>query len=227
MAVIVRQTTTFDGNERRGVKVYRSVRPVSNEMKSQAEALDRFLAKKMRDIRNEMRENGLLDLKGKPGVLPLWHAVGLQLALVDDASSVSPEDRAEDRYIWEALWHHAGDLAPGEERKSAGTDRDHWRMCYRLAKQGPLDWVHAVGTWRDWVELLESPFVNADPRILDWIGTKMKAAPKRLLRDLTRCLRNKLKNCETRNLLTDEELRGEMEECWKEIFSADHDHTAA
>jgi len=220
MALIIRQTTTFEGRRRR-VKVYRSVRPVTNEMKRQAEALDGFLATKMREIRGEIQRTGLLELKGKPGVLPLWYAVGERLAFVDDPTVVPPEDRAEDRYIWEALWHHAGDLAPGKEKKSAGTDRDHWRMAYRLAREGPLDWVQAVGAWRDWVEFLESPFVNADQRILNWVGQKMRAAPKRLLRDLTRALRNKFKNCETRDLLTDEELQQDMEECWEEALAVD------
>lgn len=226
MAVIVRQTTTFDGQEHRGVKVYRSVRPVSNEMKDHAGQLDCFLAKKMREITDEMRERGLLELRGKPGVLPLWYAVGERLAFVDDLSIVPAEDRGEDRYIWEALWYHARNLAPGEEKKNAGTDRDHWRMCYRLAKQGSLKWVRAVGTWRDWYEFLESPFVNADPRMLAWIGEKMKAARKRVLRSLTRSLRNRFKNRETRGVLTDDELRDELEACWQEVSAVDQEATA-
>ena len=223
MTVIIRKTTTFGGKKYHGVKVYRSVRPVSNEMRTQAAELDRFLAKKMHEIAEELRKSGLLELKGRSGVLPLWYAVGKRLTFVDDSNVVPAEDRAEDRYIWEALWYHARDLAPGEEKKSAGTDRDHWRMCYRLAKQGLLEWVQAVGTWRDWVELLESPFVNADQRILDWIAEKMRVAPKRILRSLTRVLRNRFKNRETRDLLTDDELRDELEACWREVSAADQE----
>jgi len=220
VAVIIRQSTSFEGKRHR-VKAYRSVRPVTNEMKRQAEVLDEFLARRMPEIKGEMDKLGLLELRGKAGVLPLWYAVGQRLAFVDDPTIVPPEDRAEDRYIWEALWHHAGDLAPGREKKSAGTARDHWRMCYRLPRHGRLERVQAVGTWRDWFELLESPFVNADSRILDWVGEKMKAAPKRVLRSLTRTLRNRFKNRETRDVLTDDELWGEMEECWQKVSAMD------
>ncbi len=226
MAVIVRQTTDFEGKRHRAVKIYRSVRPVTNEMKAQAQRLDGVLSKRMRDITDEMRRTGLLALRGKAGVLPLWHAVGKRLAFVDDPTVVPPEDRAEDRYVWEALWYHAAGLAPGGAKKSAGTDRDHWRMCYRLAGQGSLETVEAVGTWRDWVELLESPFVNADRRILEWIGQKMKRAPKRVLRQLTRALRDNFKNRETGDVLSGEELAQEMEACWEGVCVADQGPSA-
>jgi hypothetical protein len=195
-------------------------------MKAQAGQLDCFLAKRMRETTDEMRERGLLELRGKRGVLPLWYAVGERLAFVDDLSIVPAEDRGEDRYIWEALWYHARNLAPGEEKKNAGTDRDHWRMCYRLARQGPLEWVQAVGTWRDWVLFLESPSVNADSRILNWVGEKMKTAPKRVLRSLTRAVRHRFKNRETRDVLTDDELRDELEACWREVSAVDQEAAA-
>ena len=220
MAVIVRRSATFGGRRYQSVEHYCSVRPVTKDAKEQAERLDGFLREKMREIETKLRAAGLLERKGKTDVLPLWYALGAILAeFVDDPAVVPPEDRLEDRYIWEAIWHHAANLAPGDQNKSAGTDRDHFRMCYRLARKGPLERIAAIGTWRDWVELLESPFLR-DDRIEDWIGRKMKDNPKHFLRKLTPRLRAEFRDVETEGFYSDQELEEVLETCWRDVFSA-------
>jgi hypothetical protein len=201
------------------VEHYCSVRPVTKDAKRQAEDLDRFLGQKMREIETELKKAGLLRRKGKNDVLPLWHALGSRLTFVDDPSVVPSEDRVENRYIWEAIWHHAGNLAPGDPNKNTGKDRDHFRMCYRLARKGPLERVAAIGTWRDWVDLLESPFLK-DHRIEDWIGEKMRESPKHFLRKLTPRLRAEFKDVETEGFYSDDELLEVLEACWRDVFSA-------
>lgn len=220
MVIIVRRSEVFSGVMHKGTRVYCPPQPITNAQKEEAERLDKRVGELMSEIASDAKRLGLLQLKGKNGVLRLWHFVGERLSFVDNVTIVCATDRQDDRYIWEALWYHAGPLVPGKaDRKDAGTARDHWRMCYRLAKFGVSEYLESVGTWRDWVEFLESPVVNADPRILGWVSSKMadarvRRAKNRLLRELTVELRNRFKNRETGGILTDEELQEELEECW-------------
>ena len=78
MPVIIRETRVIEDKEY-PVKVYRTRagKLVTDKDKKNAEQLDSFLSKKLKEIKQEMKDSGLLALKGKKGkVLRLWYEVG-------------------------------------------------------------------------------------------------------------------------------------------------------
>lgn len=221
MAVVVREQREIGGRVFEGVKVYLSdERFVTKAEREAADRLDEFLERKLEEIRKNAAESSLLELKGRPGVLRLWHFVGTQLGFVDDPSIVRPEDR---KYIWRAIWDHARELAPGERDRNsrkAGAFRDHFRYCYLV---GRYSWeeVENAGNWRAWVEFLDSPWTRTDERIHQWIGGKVKAsARKNWLRRINRRIRQRFKDVHTW-VLSDEELERSLEQIWGEVSEAE------
>jgi hypothetical protein len=191
LPVIVREEKEIAG-KRSTVKVYKTDRiPMSKEDRLRAEKLDTFLSHNVKDLAGEMRKKGLLDLKGRRGVLKLWYEVGRRLVFVDDPKIVDPEDRP---YVWQAIYDHALEygLAPGSygEREQ---QRPHFKYCYELAKKFPdFDFVNGAGDWSAWVEFLDSPSINSDSRIVEWLSSKRltsEGAMRDWLRRLTREIR--------------------------------------
>lgn len=202
MAVIIREERTIGGKKFPNTKVYKSDKlALTDSAKKQAEKLDEFLSKYLKEVEKEARSKGLLELKGKDGALELWYFLGTKLKFVDNSEIVLPEDK---KYIWRAIWDHAGDLAPDEMNTRSGTHRDHFLYCYRVAK---FEWslVERGGKWRAWVEFLDSPKINTDVRILDWVGGRMaQVREKNWIRVLNRSLRQALKSKDTSFLKKDE-----------------------
>jgi hypothetical protein len=202
MAVIIREERTIGGKKFPNTKVYKSDKlALTDAARKQAEKLDGFLSKHLKEVEKEARSKGLLEFKGKDGALGLWYFIGTKLQFIDDSDIVLPEDK---KYIWRAIWDHAGELAPGEMNTRSGTHRDHFLYCYRVAK---FEWilVERGGNWRAWVEFLDSPKINSDERILDWVGGKMKQIKeKNWIRVLNRSLRQALKSKDTSFLKKDE-----------------------
>ena len=219
LAVIVREQRTIGGKDFLGLKVYKSGRFVTRSAEQKADALDKLLAKKMKEIESQVRKSGWLELKGKSGVARLWYEVGKRLAFVDRVSVEPEEDR---KYIWRALYDHAGDLAPGPPNKRAEEryQTSHFYYCYRLGRF-PWSFVSAAGNWTAWSEFFDSERIRADDRIIKWLGSKArKAHPKGLqdwLRSLTREVRRKFKNWDTREMSL-EDLSTELEECFNQVF---------
>lgn len=220
MAVIIRENRTIGGKNFSGVKVFKSERFVTRDAEKKAEELDILLANKMRDLEWEVRTKGWLELKGKAGVVKLWHEVGKALSFIEKVS-VEPED--DRKYIWRALYDHAGDLAPGTPNKRA-EDRyltSHFYYCFRLGRFS-WDFVEKAGNWTAWVEFFDSERIRADERIINWLGSKARdEQPKGLqdwLRALTREVRRKFKNWDTREMITDD-LNNELEECYAQVFA--------
>ncbi|OIO49988.1 MAG: hypothetical protein AUJ39_00010 [Parcubacteria group bacterium CG1_02_42_13] len=214
MAVIIREERTIGGKKFRDIKVYRSDKfAVTEETQKQAERLDEFLSKTLAEIRKEAGQKKLLKLKGKSGALDLWYFIGKKLQFVDDPKLIPPEDK---KYVWRALWDHAGELAPGEMNSRSGTHRDHFLYCYRIAKFDKGD-VERGGNWRAWVEFLDSPKIHSDERILDWIGAKMKTINKKnWVRILNRNVRQVLKDKDT-SFYTKGELYALLEKVWNDL----------
>lgn len=214
MAVIIREERTIGGKKFLGTKVYKTIKlALTDTAKKQAEKLDEFLSKELHKIEKEAEKKGLLELKGKDGALELWFFVGTRLQFIDNPEIVLPEDK---KYIWRAIWDHTKELAPGEINTRSGTNRDHFLYCYRIAK---FNWeiVECGGNWRAWVEFLDSPKINVDDRILDWVGIKMmQVKEKNWVRILNRKLRRTLKNKDT-SFLNKEELYELLERSWKEV----------
>ncbi len=218
MAVIIREDRTIGGKKFRNIEVYRSDKfAVTGETQKQAEKLDEFLSKTLAEIKKEIDKKNLLKLKGKSGALDLWYFVGEKLQFVDDPKIVPPEDK---KYIWRALWDHAGDIAPGGMNSRSGTHRDHFLYCYKIAKFDK-DNVKRGGNWRTWVEFLDSPKIHSDERILDWIGEKMKTVNKKnWVRVLNRSIRQVLKDKDT-SFYTKAELYVVLEKVWRSLDKLD------
>ncbi len=218
MAVIIREERKIGGKLFKDVKVYRSDKfAVTEETKKQAENLDEFLSKTLAEIKGEAKSKGLLELKGKSGALDLWYFIGKKLFFVDDPKIVLPEDK---KYIWRALWDHAGDVAPGDLSSRSGTHRDHFLYCYKIAKFDKND-VKRGGNWRAWVEFFDSPKIHSDERILDWIGEKMKTViNKNWVRVLNRGIRQALKDKDT-SFYTKSELCTVLERVWRGLDKLD------
>lgn len=221
MAVIVRVTNINEIGEKETTIQYRTMRPPTHKEIKKAKEVDAFLHKKMLEIRDNLHRNGLL--KERLGNLARWHALGGFLAeIVDDPLIISPEDRAQDRYIWEAIGQHSpAELHPGKKKsvsKNIGTHRDHFRLCYLVATfQKDYARAERQGTWRDWVELLESKSLLRDERILAWTQKKLDLHPEIKLRPMARMLRNLLKEMYTK-VLNDNELDEFLNNGWNEML---------
>lgn len=220
MAVIIREERTLGGKKFPGTKVYKSDKlALTDKAKKQAEKLDEFLSKHLKEAEKEAQSRNLLQLKGKDGALELWYFVGTKLQFVDNPGVVLPEDK---KYVWRAIWDHAGELAPGEMNTRSGTHRDHFLYCYRVAK---FEWnlVEHGGNWRAWVEFLDSPKINSDERILGWVGGKMaQIEAKNWIRVLNRNLRQVLKSKDT-SFLKKQELYEFLEKAWVDASQQDKD----
>ncbi|MBN1639108.1 MAG: hypothetical protein JW866_09080 [Ignavibacteriales bacterium] len=216
MAVIIRNKIQNPNGNIFEVKIYRSInQPISMDEKTQAEKLDRFLEIKMQEIYIDLQKKGLLT--GKKGEhIRRWYAVGVSLReFIDNPKIIPIEDRVQDTYIWEALWHHAKDgVRPGLPKKSAGTARDHFRLCYELSKFPAF--VAEKFNWSDWVNFLESPAVISDKRITDWASQRVKNISRKELRKLAMVIRENFKYRDM-SVLTDKELKIELETVWKKI----------
>lgn len=165
------------------VKVYKTGgRLLTREAREQAEKLDKFLEEKMKEIEEEMRRGGYLQLKGRSGVIKLWYEVGRRLnSFVANPEIVPAEDR---EYVWRALYDYGGELVPGTGRSRAESKRNHFRYCYEIAKFD-RDFVLGVGNWRMWSEILDSVRIYEDHRILQWLHQRLGENPREWM-DLTR-----------------------------------------
>lgn len=226
MPVIVREEKEIAG-KKSIVKVYKTDRiPMSKEDRLRAEKLDIFLSHTLKDLAREMRKKELLDLKGRKGVLDLWYEIGKRLSFVDDPSIVDPEDRS---YVWQAIYDHASDqgFAPGAygEREQ---QRPHFKYCYELAKKFPdFDFVNSAGDWSAWVEFLDSPSINNDSRIVEWLSSKrltLDSTKRDWLRRLTREIRREFpyKGQKTdTSVFGEAELRDRLDAIFVRVFGSE------
>ena len=194
MAVIIREEKILDGKKFDSVKVYKSDKfPITSNDELIAERLDQYLSEFFLSLNEEVKKNGLIKLKGKNGVLELWYYVGKRLSFIDDSNIVYPGDK---KYIWNALWYFANDIAPGDAKFRAGTSRDHFSYCYRIAKYDKHYALNA-GTWSDWQDFFDSPILS-NINILNWFEQRStsikKLGVKNWLRDVIKLIRNEFQN---------------------------------
>jgi len=206
MAVIIRETRMIDGKPEK-VKVFKTKRLLTGELREQAERLDEFLSKKVSKIEKEMKSTGFLKLKGKKGeVIKLWYEVGKRLDFVTDTSVVAAEDR---EFVWRAIYDHAGELAPGPltERVRRDPETSHFSYCYKLARF-PWKFVNMAGDWTSWSEFFDRKETKNDPRIIEWLGKKAKesnvSARQNWLRPLTKAIHKEFENRDTTVFSMDE-----------------------
>jgi hypothetical protein len=199
MAIIVRETRMIDGKSEK-VKVFKTKRLLTGELRKQAERFDEFLSKKVSEIEKEMKSIGFLKLKGKKGeVVKLWYEVGKRLDFVTDTSMVAAEDR---EFVWRAIYDYAGALAPGSltERVRRDPETSHFSYCYKLSRF-PWEFVDMVGDWTSWSEFFDRKETKNDPRIIEWLGKKAKesnvSARENWLRPLTKEIHREFENRDT------------------------------
>lgn len=226
MAVIISEKKTIEGKEYT-VQVYKAKpgKLITDEEKRRAEELDQFLSKKMNEIEKEMKDNGLLALKGKRGkVHKLWHEVGKQLEFVMDTSRVAAEDR---EYVWRAIYDHAGKLSPGLITKRAEREpfTSHFSYCYRLSRF-PLEFIEMAGDWTSWSEFFDRKETTNDSRIIKWLGKKSKesnvSAKQNWLRPLTKAIHRELGNKDT-TVFSDEGLFERLDKVFVEMKENDQE----
>lgn len=225
MPVIVRETREIDG-KLQTVKIYRTDRLLTREAKEQAEKLDLLLQEKMKEIETAITKKNLLRLKGTRGVVKLWYEVGKSLSFANDPNTVLLEDQ---KYIWRAIYDHAGNLIPGPGRSRAEHyERNHFRYCSLLAN---FDWdfVKAAGNWRSWVEFFDSEKIREDPRIIEWLQKRSSEQPNQewkefaegakpsMFRRLTKAIRQDLKDKET-SVFSSSELFSKLDNIFNETF---------
>jgi hypothetical protein len=221
MAVIVRDNRLIGGKEV-AIKIYKSKHLVTQAEKAQAERLDKFLEDKMTKIAEEMKENGLLKLKGKSGVIKLWYEVGKRLSFVMDKTIVSEDDR---EFIWQALYDHAKELHPGKSRVER-PESNYFHYCYLVAQ---FEWEFvSLGDWTSWVEFFDSKRIREDRRIIEWLTLRSrekssgkwtqftKGSRQDWIRKLTKPIRHRFQKRATTEL-SDEELFSELDEIFNEI----------
>lgn len=234
MAVIVREERRIGDGIVPGIAVYQSSRPVGTAARAQAQRLDLELGARMRWVTEEVRRDGWLALKGRPGVVRLWWEVGRRLRGFADDLDVGPE---EDRqFLWRAMYDHAGDLVPGKVGARAGRHlNSHFYYCYLL---GRYDWqtVEAFGDWTSWVEIFDSLRLRDDPRVIDWLaaragsnqpGWREYVGTNRMgwFRPLAKAIRARFANRDSRGLSIPE-LEAELDAVFDELVSRGREQAA-
>lgn len=218
MAVIIREERVIDGRPEK-VKVFKTKRLLTGGLREQAEKLDEFLSKRMREMEEKMKGTGLLKLKGKKGsVLKLWYEVGKRLDFVTDTSIVSAEDR---EYVWRAIYDHSSELAPGplSDRAKRDPETSHFSYCYKLSRF-PWEFVEMAGDWTSWSEFFDRKETGNDPRIIEWLGKKAKennvAGRQNWLRPLTKAIHKEFEKRDT-TIFSTEELFERLEKIFSEL----------
>jgi hypothetical protein len=163
--------------------------------------------------------NNLLCLRGNKGVIELWYFVGLKLQFIDNPQKVEPCDK---KYIWKAIWYHAKNIAPGDAKSRAGTQRDHFLYCYKLAKF-EKDFVKNAGNWRDWMDFFDSPILSNEI-FLRWFENKAllikKKKIKNWLREFIKLIRNEFQNIDM-SFLSEKEIFDRCNIILKKFFEAE------
>ena len=84
MPVIIRESKIINGKKYDNIKVYMTNKTLTKKVKEKADHLDEYLSIKMNQIEEEMIKNGLIEKKGKSGVIELWYEVGKHLSFIDE-----------------------------------------------------------------------------------------------------------------------------------------------
>ena len=214
MAVLIRESREIDGKEYKDLRVFHSENPlITKEDEMKALKLDGYISEFFKKLSHDAKMRGLHSLKNKAGVITLWYFVGEGLRFVDNPKIVHPSDK---KYIWRALWQHAGDLAPGEMKSRAGTGRDHFFYCYRLALF-EKEFVLSAGNWREWQEFFDSAILG-DRTVLEWFERKIPEFKtlgiKNWLRGFIKVVNNEFQNIDL-SFLSEIEISTKLDRVFK------------
>ena len=188
MAVIVTRIANFGNGEIRLRVFLPEGQKITKAEREKAERLDEFLKERIPEIEREMERDGSLN----KDALRKWHSLGTRLQFVEDRSLVDPSDVYEGR-IWRALREYCPvSLRPKGAReedhgrsgppKREGKKYDHFELCYRLGKFQWSD-INWLPTWTDWVDLIETPGLIRDARIVPAISRLARPLYRTLVRE--------------------------------------------
>jgi len=179
--------------------------------------------KKIKQIEQEMKDAGFLSLKREKGkAIKLWYEVGKRLEFVMDTSVVAAEDR---KFVWRAIYDHAGELAPEPLAKRVARDPEmsHFLYCYKLSRL-PWELVEMTVDWTSLSDFLGRKEVENDSRIIEWLGEKAKNSnvfgKQNWLRLLTKRIHEKFQNTDT-IVYSREELYENLDRIFKDIKEND------
>ena len=201
MAIIIREEVTLPNGKKTRVKTYISdISPLPGNLRRKADENDEMIRTKIHEIERELDDLGLFKLKGRHGVIKLWYEFGSRLGFIDDMNLSS----SARQHIWHAIYDHTEKLYD----KTEPTPSRFWyyeiSYSYRIGK---FDWdfVKTAGTWRDWIDFLDSTALREDPRIIEWIASLQKRESMRtdFLRILRRAISGKFRNTVTSELSED------------------------
>lgn len=229
MAVLVTKRVTLGGKET-CIRAFLPPGKLSKAGREKAERLDSFLSRRMHEIEKEMMLEGSLDEQA----LKKWHALGTRLQFIDATELVEPSD-VNERFIWQAIREHCpasllpkgeleGDTGDARGLKRAGKKNDHFELCYKLGKYkwSEIDWLP---TWTEWVDLIETPGLIGDGRIVPKIAelartvyrTLVKENFREIIKELRREFPTKSKPIESSEL-EDSEIKEKVSSAFRRVW---------
>jgi len=163
---------------------------VTEEEKEKAEALDRFLAIEMRKIKLVLDKAGLIELKGKAGVVKFWYGLGQQLVRLIENRRVEPKDR---KYLWRAIYDKAPELFTESTADLPSERIEHF--IETATKIGKLPWgVVKPVNWTGWSDFCDIRVIREDERLWNWLVIKTKAKSASAQQDWIRALIREISN---------------------------------
>jgi len=135
-----------------------------------ADAVDRFLRKRIPQTERMLAGQGLSALRGKrEDAVKFWYSVGVELrklwAEVQEKFKVP--DTELDLFLW-AVNDHAKLF---KVRTPPEPTRSLLYHAYSMA-QFPEETVERVGTWTEWIRLLDYKRAKADKRLVEWFADR-------------------------------------------------------
>jgi len=105
------------------------------------------------------------------------------------------------KQIWRAIYDHTEKLYDRTEPTPSRFWYNEIRYSYHIGKFD-RDFVKTAGTWRDWIDFLDSTALREDYRIIEWIASLQKRESMRtdFLRNLRRAISGKFRNTVTSEL---------------------------
>jgi len=198
LAIIIREEVTLPNGKKTKVKTYISdISPLPGNLRRKADENDEMIKTKIREIERELEDLGLFKLKGRHGVIKLWYEFGSRLDFIDEMNLSS----SAWKQIWRAIYDHTEKLYDRTEPTPSRFWYNEIRYSYHIGKFD-RDFVKTAGTWRDWIDFLDSTALREDYRIIEWIASLQKRESMRtdFLRNLRRAISGKFRNTVTSEL---------------------------
>ncbi len=202
MAIIIREEKTLPNGVKTVVKSYISdISPLPGHLRRKADENDEMIKSKVHKIEEDLEGLGLFNFKGKTGVLKLWYEFGSRLKFIENMNLSS----SAKQHIWRAIYDHTKKLydktEPIPKRLKDRPMYNDIKYSFQISK---FDWafVRTAGSWRTWVDFLDSTVMREDHRIIQWIASIQEKTSLKtgFLRILRRAISEKFRNTITSEL---------------------------